>query len=78
MHKYFVYSGYIGPDHHDCSEDGPMYKITEFDTEEEVLHYKKVFDESMTDDCSVIIFRVFRGEEKHIIPKKKIVEYKLR
>lgn len=76
MKKYFVYSGFASPDN--CADDGgPVCIITECQSESQVLQLKKSFDAAIHDECSCIIFRVFHGEEKQLIPKTKVVEYEL-
>ena len=38
--NYYVYHGYVGPDHYDAS-DGPLYKLEAVDTAEEVEQIRK-------------------------------------
>ena len=38
--KYYVYHGYVGPDHYDAS-DGPLYKLEAVDTAKEVDEIRK-------------------------------------
>jgi hypothetical protein len=73
---FFVYCGYSSPDNCDSSER-PTYEIKEFKTEEDVIKFKKEFDEWISNECSNIIFRVFEGTEKKIKPVKIITEWKL-
>lgn len=76
MKKYFVYSGFVSSNNFDCSE-GPTYGITVCETEYDVLELYKRFNESIHDQCSYVIFRVFHGEEKQLIAKTKVVEFDL-
>ena len=66
---FYVYSGYIGVDNCEL-EDGPIYKVNEFDSEQEVVEYYEEFMECVYDECAYVIFRVFEGTERLIKPKK--------
>jgi len=74
---FYIYYGYVSPDNFDASE-GPTYCIKEFRTVDEVLAFKKEFEEEyLHDDCSNIIFRVFDGRERTLSPEKVVTKYKL-
>lgn len=74
---FFIYYGYVSPDHYNSS-GGPLYKIKEVRTAEEVAAFRKEFDEDyLHDECSNIIFRVFEGEERFLRPKKVVESYEL-
>lgn len=74
---FFIYYGYVSPDNYDASED-PIYLIKECSSAEEVLAFRKEFDEDyLHDECSNIIFRVFEGKERFLQPKKVIETYEL-
>ena len=57
--KYYVYHGYVGPDHYDAS-DGPLYKLESVDTAEEVEQIRK---QHLIDSADGVnpIFIVIRG-----------------
>ena len=59
MSKYYVYHGY-------STVYGPRYKISEFDTDKDVLDFKQKFDGYIHDGCSDIRFRVFCGVEMEV------------
>lgn len=71
---FYVYHGYVSPDNYDCS-NGPIYKISEFQFEHEVLTFRKQFDEDILSDCANVIFRVFEGGERKIMENKVVVSY---
>lgn len=73
---FYVYSGYVCSDRYDCSEGDPIYSIKEFSTEKEVIDWKKDFEEQLY-ECDHIIFRVFRGTELKLKPKKIVEEWEL-
>ncbi len=74
---FYVYWGYCSPDNYDASE-GPTYKIKECETAEEVVAFRKEFEEDyLHDECSNVIFRVFEGEERSLKPKKVVETYEL-
>ena len=74
---FFVYHGYVSPDHYDSSE-GPTYKMESFKSEAEVLAFKKEFDELITSDCDHFILIVFSGKELELVPVKTVTEWSLR
>ena len=71
---FYVYSGYVSPDNDDSSE-GPTYSMKEFISKEEVVAARKEFQESICDDCSYVIFRVFEGIERRLVPKNVVETY---
>ncbi len=73
---FFVYCGYVSPDHCDSSYS-PTYKLLSFNNEQEVLKYKVEFDENINSDCDNVIFRVFKGTELNLKPVEKVTEWKL-
>jgi len=73
---YYVYHGYVSPDNYDCSE-GPTYTIAHFGQAQSVIDFKKEFDEGIHDECSNVIFRVFEGEEKTLVPIETVTNYGL-
>lgn len=74
---FYVYYGYVSADNYDVSE-GPIYKVAEFRTSDEVASFRKEFDEDyLHDECSNIIFRVFEGVERTLKPKEVIQSYDL-
>lgn len=74
---FYVYYGYISADNYDASE-GACYKIKEFNNSDEVLAFKKEFDEDyIRDECCNIEFRVFEGKEKELKPKQVVTAYTL-
>lgn len=73
---YYIYYGYVDSDTHDASEE-PVYKIKECDSEEEVLSFRSEFDKELHDECDNIIFRVFEGKERTLVPKKIVESYEL-
>ena len=73
---WYIYSGYVSPDNYDSSEM-PCYTIEEFKTEDEVLDFKMEFDEGIDKECSHIIFRIFKGEEKKLEPVEVITKYNI-
>jgi hypothetical protein len=74
---FFIYYGYVSPDHYDASEC-PTYQIKECSTTEEVVDFRKEFDEDyLHDECKNIIFRVFEGKERFLQPKKVVETYEL-
>ena len=74
---YYVYYGYVSPDNYDTS-DGPNFVIKEFSTVDEVLSFKKEFDEELYEDCFHVTFRVFHGAERELKPKQVVTEYELK
>lgn len=72
--KYFVFSGYVSPDSYDCCEGNMPYNITEYNSKEEVLNFKKFFDEEISGECNNIIFRIFKGEELNIVEEEIIIK----
>lgn len=59
MSKYYVYHG--------CSTvDSLRYKISEFETPEEVLEFKQKFDGYIYPGVQDIVFRVFCGVEMEV------------
>jgi hypothetical protein len=73
---YYVYHGYVNSDNYDASE-GPIFKLSQCETEEQVLELKKEFDEGIYDGCAHITFRVIEGKELELIPKEKVIVWKL-
>lgn len=73
---FYVYSGYVNADNYDCSES-PVYTVNEFRTSQEVMNFKKKFDEGVYDECANIVFRVFEGKELKLRPKHVVTEYEL-
>ena len=75
---YFVYSGYVTPDDYDASE-GPIYTLNKFFTEEQVLAFRKEFEEETCDPeyAGNVIFTVIEGVERTIKPKEKVVSFEL-
>jgi hypothetical protein len=71
MATYYVYFGYVGPDHHDA----PTYVLKEFRSKEDVFKHHKEFMESMHEECGNIIYRVIAGNELRLVPVEKVVEY---
>jgi|GEM_PF-3907457 len=76
MSKYYVYHGYVSPDNYDCSE-GPTYRMSDFNSSQDVVEFKKEFDECICDECSNVIFRVIRGSEMWTKPIQVVTEYEL-
>lgn len=73
---FYVYSGYIGPDNYDQSS-GPTYKLLKFKTAEEVIKFKKEFDEQLDEYCGHVLFTVIEGEERKVEPIKVVTEWTL-
>ena len=73
---YYVYHGYVGPDNHDASE-GPIFKLSQFENTEQVLAFKKEFDEGVHGDCSHVTFRVIEGKELELVPEKTVTVWRL-
>ena len=73
---FYVYHGYVGPDHYDSSE-GPTHELTECETEQDVLDFKADFDIINTDECNHVIFRVIEGKERELEPKERVTEWRL-
>jgi len=72
---FYVYHGYVDADNYDCSE-GPVYKVNAYTSEADVLAFRMEFYEEINEDCSRVIFRVFEGNEREIIPDQKVVSYR--
>ena len=73
---YFVYHGYVNSDNYDYSA-GPIFKVVEFKTPEEVEEFKLEFEEEVNEDCIHVIFRVFEGTERVLVENEVVVNYKL-
>jgi hypothetical protein len=74
---YYVYHGYVGPDNHDAS-DGPVYELTECETEEDVLGLRADFDANINGETSHVIFRVIEGKERKLEPKERVTSWRLK
>lgn len=73
---YYVYHGYIGPDH--CGgNDEPTHCMDEIANAREVLRLHAAHLECITDECTDVVFRVIEGCERSVIEAKSVVEYKL-
>lgn len=73
---FFVYCGYVSPDHYDSSES-PTYELHSFKDEESLLQFKKQFEENVHSECDNIIFRIFSGKEVFLKPVNVVTEWKL-
>jgi len=73
---FFIYYGYTNPDHYDASEV-PMYNMKKCNTQEEVIKFKKDFDNCMCEGCSNVVFRIFEGKEFELIAKTIVTDWTL-
>ncbi len=73
---FYIYSGYVSPDHYDASE-GPIYVIKNVASKEEVADFREEFQEEIRDECSNVIFRVFEGKERQLKAKDVVTRYEL-
>lgn len=74
---YYVYHGYVSPDNYDASE-GPIFKLTECETEGDVLKLKEQFEQEIHAGCAHVIFRVFKGKELELEAEEKVTVWKLK
>jgi len=73
--KYYVYSGYISPDN--CDGERETHTLEVFDTPEQVLKFKKEFDQNIHEECGHIVFNVIEGREVFFKAKKTVTEWEL-
>ena len=73
--KYFVYYGYTSPDN--CGGEYPTHGVKPFTTSEQVIEFKKEFDENIHDECTNVEFLVIKGEVASLIPKTTVTEWEL-
>ena len=71
---FFIYSGYVSVD---SDFESPNYTISKHQTAEQVVEFRKEFDEEIDDDCANVEFRVFEGKERHLVPKKVVESFQL-
>lgn len=72
---FFVYHGYVNSDHYDTA-DGPIFELTECETEEDVTGLKEDFDLNAHAESSHIIFRVIQGVERELVPREKVIKWR--
>ena len=67
---YFVYWGYE-------SQEGTHYKLSTFKSEEQLLRFRKEFDEDFPDNMEYEkkVFRVIKGTELKLVPKTIVTHY---
>lgn len=73
---FYVYHGYVNSDNCDASE-GPIFKLSQFETEKQLLAFKEDFEESVSNECSHAVFRVIQGLEREMVPVEKITKWRL-
>ena len=73
---FYVYHGYVGPDNYDASEK-PCYRLTEFQTAEEVAAAHQEFQEELPLEASNVKFEVIEGTKRHLVEKEKVTEWEL-
>jgi len=74
---YYVYHGFVNSDNYDASE-GPIFKLSRFVTEKQVIEFRKEFNERVNCECAHVVFRVFEGKERELIPKETVMEWRLK
>lgn len=74
---FFVYHGYVGPDHYDCSEGDPLYQLTEFLTADAVTKFRQEFEEALPRNASNARFRVIEGRERKVSLATTVTSWKL-
>lgn len=74
---FFVISGYCSPDNY-TSNDGPVLRLREFKTVEEVEAARQAFFEvPFGREHSDVTFRVIEGVERKFVPVEKVTKYEL-
>lgn len=77
MTKFYVIHGYAGPDHY-TSDNGPVLRVSVFDTAESVERfYLEWKEETDRPEKGNHVFRVIEGVERILRPVEKVVEFKL-
>ena len=72
----YVYHGYVGPDHYDCSY-GPIYKLTECKSSEEVCKLREEHKDCLGDDTSNEIFIIIQGTRKKLVPVESVTRWEI-
>jgi hypothetical protein len=73
---FYVYHGFVNSDNYDASE-GPVYRLTECETEEDILDLKADHDVNLTGESGHAIFRVIEGKERELEPREVVTSWKL-